>query len=209
MSKRTLPLNPETQNPKISTDKPINKNQKLNQFKVKYFEKNKNTMWGFQKNLQEISNGFNSGSFVNPNFIASYYESLLIWQSILHQAPKSQMVRQSPWPWPCPGSDYPVKHHSYFAPFIWFRDWVSFGCWGLKNAIWGMVINGSVGLNVCGCVDVCILTWVLGLCFDRSLVYTLMVLLDLICISFLGVCSSCEECFDLFGLLVLTYYVLE
>ena len=78
MSKRTLPLNPETQNPKISIDKPINKNPKLNQFKVKYFEKNKNTMWGFQKNLQEISNGFNSGSFVNPNFIASYYESLLI-----------------------------------------------------------------------------------------------------------------------------------
>ena len=62
-----------------------------------------------------------------------------------------------------------------------------------------MVTNGSVGLNVCGCVDVCILTWVLGLCFDRSLVYTLMVLLDLICISFLGVCSSCEECFDPFG----------
>ena len=78
MSKRTLPLNPETQNPKILTDKPINKNPKLNQFKVKYFEKNKNTMWGFQKNLPEISNGFNSGSFVNPNFIASYYEPLLI-----------------------------------------------------------------------------------------------------------------------------------
>ena len=25
-----------------------------------------------------------------------------------------------------------------------------------------MVIDGSVGLDVCGCVDVCILTWVLG-----------------------------------------------
>ena len=24
-------------------------------------------------------------------------------------------------------------HHNCFAPFIWFRDWVSFGCWGLKN----------------------------------------------------------------------------
>ena len=54
-----------------------------------------------------------------------------------------------------------------------------------------MVTNGSMGLDVCGCVYVCILTWVLGLYFDRSVVYTLMVLLDLICISFLGVCSSC------------------
>ena len=54
-----------------------------------------------------------------------------------------------------------------------------------------MVIDGSVGLNVCGCVDVCILSWVLGLYFDRSVDYTLVVLLDLICISFMGVCSSC------------------
>ena len=42
-----------------------------------------------------------------------------------------------------------------------------------------------------------------------------MVLLDLICISFwvyvlhVCVCSSCKECFDLFGLLFFTYYVLE
>ena len=50
-----------------------------------------------------------------------------------------------------------------------------------------MVIDGSVGLDVCGSVDVCIL----GLYFDRSVVCTLMVLLDLICISFLDVCSSC------------------
>ena len=49
----------------------------------------------------------------------------------------------------------------------------------------------------------------LWLYFDRSTVYTLMVLLDLICISFLGLCSSCKECFDMFGLLFLTYYVLE
>ena len=54
-----------------------------------------------------------------------------------------------------------------------------------------MVTDGSMGLDVCGCVDVCILTWVLGLYFDRSVVCTLMVLLDLICISFLDVCSSC------------------
>ena len=98
MSKRTLSSNPETQNQQIPTDKPINKNPKLNQFKVKYFEKNKNTKWDFRKNLQEISNGFNNGSFVNPNFIASHYESLLIRQSILRQAPKSQKVRQSPRP---------------------------------------------------------------------------------------------------------------
>ena len=32
-----------------------------------------------------------------------------------------------------------------------------------------MVTDGSVGLDVCGCVDVCILTWVLGLYFDRSM----------------------------------------
>ena len=49
MSKRTLPSNPETQNPQIPTDKPINKNPKLNQFKVKLFEKNKKTMWDFSK----------------------------------------------------------------------------------------------------------------------------------------------------------------
>ena len=42
-----------------------------------------------------------------------------------------------------------------------------------------------------------------------------MVLLDLICISFwvyvlhVCVCSSCKECFDLFGLLFFTYYVLR
>ena len=54
-----------------------------------------------------------------------------------------------------------------------------------------MVIDGSMGLNVCGCVDVCILSWVLGLYFDRSVDYTFVVLLDLICISFMGVCSSC------------------
>ena len=36
-----------------------------------------------------------------------------------------------------------------------------------------------------------------------------MVLLDLICISFLGVCSSCEECFDLFGVLFFTFSMLE
>ena len=54
-----------------------------------------------------------------------------------------------------------------------------------------MVTDGSMGVDVCGCVDVCILTWVLGLYFDRFVVCTLMVLLDLICISFLGVCSSC------------------
>ena len=38
-----------------------------------------------------------------------------------------------------------------------------------------MVTNGFVGLDVCGCVDVCILTWVLGLYFDRFMVCTLMV----------------------------------
>ena len=54
-----------------------------------------------------------------------------------------------------------------------------------------MVTDGSVGLDVCGCVDVCILTWVLGLYFDRSVVCTLMVLLDLICTSFMSLCSSC------------------
>ena len=32
-----------------------------------------------------------------------------------------------------------------------------------------MVTNGSMGLDVCGCVDVCILTWVLGLYFDGKL----------------------------------------
>ena len=52
-----------------------------------------------------------------------------------------------------------------------------------------MVTNGSMGLD--GCVYVCILTWVLGLYFDRSVVCILMVLLNLICISFLGVSSSC------------------
>ena len=38
-----------------------------------------------------------------------------------------------------------------------------------------MVTDGSMGLYVCGCVDVCSLTWVLGLYFDRSVVCTLMV----------------------------------
>ena len=79
----------QTQKP---IDKPINKNPKLNQFKVKFFKKNKNTMWDFQKNLQKIINGFNSGSFVNPNFIVSHYEALLIRQFIIPQAPKSQPV---------------------------------------------------------------------------------------------------------------------
>ena len=38
----------------------------------------------------------------------------------------------------------------YFSSslFIWFRHWVSFGCWGLKNEIWGMVTDGSMGLDV-------------------------------------------------------------
>ena len=49
--KENITIKPRNPNPKISTDKPINKNPKLNQFKVKYFEKNQNTMWGFQKNL--------------------------------------------------------------------------------------------------------------------------------------------------------------
>ena len=61
-----------------------------------------------------------------------------------------------------------------------------------------MVIDGSMGLDVCGCVDVCILTWVLGLYFDISVVCTLMVLLNLICISFLSVCSSCLCVFFIF-----------
>ena len=38
-----------------------------------------------------------------------------------------------------------------------------------------MVTDGSMGLDVCGCVDVCSLTWVLGLYFDRFVVCTLMV----------------------------------
>ena len=54
-----------------------------------------------------------------------------------------------------------------------------------------MVTNRSVGLDVCGCADVCVLTWVLGLYFDRSVVCTLMVLLDLICTSSMSLCSSC------------------
>ena len=61
-----------------------------------------------------------------------------------------------------------------------------------------MVTYGSVGLDVCGCFDVCILTWVLGLYFARSVVCTLMVLLHLICISFLDVCSSCLRMFFMF-----------
>ena len=36
-----------------------------------------------------------------------------------------------------------------------------------------------------------------------------MILLDLICISFLGVCSSCEEYFDPFGVLFFTFSVLR
>ena len=38
-----------------------------------------------------------------------------------------------------------------------------------------MVTDGFVGLDVCGCVDVCILAWVLELYFDRSVICTLMV----------------------------------
>ena len=42
------------------------------------------------------------------------------------------------------------------------------------------------------------LCYILGLCFDRSVVCTLMVLLGLICISFLGVCSLCLCVFFMF-----------
>ena len=42
------------------------------------------------------------------------------------------------------------------------------------------------------------LCYILGLYFDISVVCTLMVLLGLICISFLGVCSSCLYMFFMF-----------
>ena len=42
------------------------------------------------------------------------------------------------------------------------------------------------------------LCYILGLYFDRSVIFTLMVLLGLICISFLGVCSSCLCMFFMF-----------
>ena len=43
-----------------------------------------------------------------------------------------------------------------------------------------------------------IYAWVLELYFDRFVICTLMVLLDLICISFLGLCSSCLCMFFMF-----------
>ena len=43
------------------------------------------------------------------------------------------------------------------------------------------------------------LCYILGLYFDRSVIFTLMVLLGLICISFLGVRSSCLYMFFMFG----------
>ena len=48
------------------------------------------------QNLQEISNGFHSGSLVDPNFVAPHNELLLIRQPILRQAPQPQPVRQRP-----------------------------------------------------------------------------------------------------------------
>ena len=41
-------------------------------------------------------------------------------------------------------------HHSCFAPFIWFRDWVSFGCWDLRLGYWW--IRGFGCVWVCWCL---------------------------------------------------------
>lgn len=46
------------------------------------------------QDLQEIGNGFNSGSLIDPNFVAPHNELLLIRQPILRQAPHPQPVRQ-------------------------------------------------------------------------------------------------------------------
>lgn len=48
------------------------------------------------QDLQEIGNGFNSGSLIDPNFVAPHNELLLIRQPILRQAPHPQPVRQRP-----------------------------------------------------------------------------------------------------------------
>ena len=54
------------------------------------------------------------------------------------------------------------------------------------------------------------LCYILGLYFDRSVVCTLMVLLGLICISFLGICFSCLCVFFMFvnGEKLIPYFLL-
>ena len=54
------------------------------------------------------------------------------------------------------------------------------------------------------------LCYILGLYFDRSVVCTLMVLLGLICISFLDICFSCLCVFFMFvnGEKLISYFLL-
>ena len=97
----------------------------------------------------------------------------------------------------------------FFFFFLWLIWKVKGNCCSTSNCTGDVMLSCQQGVDFKIPFSVNGTLRKLRLYFDRSMVYTLMVLLDLICISFLGLCSSCKECFDMFGFLFLTYYVLE
>ena len=104
----------------------------------------------------------------------------------------------------------PPSFVNLFSLFFFWLIWkVKGNCCSTSNCTGDVMLSCQQGVDFKIPFSVNGTLRKLRLYFDRSMVYTLMVLLDLICISFLGLCSSCKECFDMFGFLFLTYYVLE